>query len=218
MTSRAVFLAARRRTFALGVLLAPVAACAPKAPPLRGAVAPAHLPATELPPVYRKIVFRWSYADPQLRIRGDGAARVAPPDSIRLDLFVSNESAGWAELIGDELRLPPNADIVRKVLPPVPLLWAAMGRLHVPAATDTVARVDGDTLRVDIGHDPRWRTTFVRDQLVRLELVDGGRIPQWLVRASGGPVHYEHETAHRTLDLSIVRVDTVAAFDASIWK
>ena len=216
---RAIHRVVRGAPLARAALCAALAAgCAPSAPVLRGTVVPAQLPGTQLPPVHRKIVFRWSYAEPDLRIRGDGAARVAPPDSVRLDFFVSNESTGWAELIDGELRLPSKAGVARKVLPPVPLLWAALGRLQVPPAADTAARVDGDTLRVDIGHDPRWRATFVRDQLVRLELIDGGRVPQWLARTSDGPIHYQHETARRTLDLFIVRVDTVPAFDASIWQ
>ena len=199
-------------------LITLLGACAPKAPPLAGTVVPVTIPRTALPTVHRKIVFQWSFTDDNVRVRGDGAARVAPPDSVRLDFFVANGmGSGYALLVGDSVRTPAG-DAVRRYLPPVPLLWAALGRLSVPPAPDTAARVDGDTLRVEIGHDPGWRATFVDRQLGRLDLVDGGRIPQWLERSSTGSVRYEYSRARRALQLTIERVDTVPAFDASIWR
>lgn len=199
-------------------LVAGAAACAPKAPPLVGTVAPVSIPATRLPPVHRKIVFLWSYADPDFRAKGDGAARVAPPDSVRLDLFVGGGyGSGSAVLVADQL-VARGDDRIRSYLPPVPLLWAALGRLAVPPAADTAARVDGDTLRVEIGSDPAWRVTFAADELRRIELIEGGRIQQWVTRDSAGHVHYENERARRTLDLTVTRVDTLSAFDAAIWR
>ena len=63
-----------------------------------------------------------------------------------------------------------------------------------------------------------WRATFVHDDLRRLELIDGGRVPQWLTREPGGRVHYENARARRRLDLTITRVDTLPGFDAAIWR
>jgi hypothetical protein len=98
------------------------------------------------------------------------------------------------------------------------MLWAALGRLHVPSTGDTVVRVDGDTVRADIGHDPRWRVTFVGRDLRRLELIEGDRLQQWVERTADHKVTYRHLRANRSLDLSVVRVDTVSAFDATIWR
>jgi hypothetical protein len=198
--------------------VAALAACAPKAPPLVGTVAPAGIPATRLPPVHRKLVFLWTYADQNLRAKGEGAARVAPPDSVRIDLFVGGGyGSGSAVLVDDRLETRGD-ERMHAYLPPVPFLWAALGRFTVPPAADTAARVDGDTLRVEIGRDPAWRATFADDELRRIELIDGGRIQQWVSRDSAGHVHYEHERARRTLDLTVTRVDTVPAFDAAIWR
>lgn len=195
-----------------------VSACAPKAPPLVGTPVPVvRIPDAELPPVHRQLTFDWSYRGPDFRAKGDGAARVAPPDSVRLDFFVGEGMGGGrAVLIGDELAIPGDKR-VRAYLPPVPLLWAALGRLHVPPAPDTVARVDGDTLRVEIGREQAWRATFVHGVLRRLEQIAGGRIPQWLAR-DGASIRYEQERQHRTLELTIVRVDTLPGFDAAIWR
>ncbi|HEU4584353.1 MAG TPA: hypothetical protein VFR95_01320 [Gemmatimonadaceae bacterium] len=200
------------------VAVAALAACTPKAPPLVGTIAPASIPATRLPPVHRQLVFLWSYADRDFRAKGDGAARVAPPDSVRIDLFVGGGyGSGSAVLVDDRLETRGD-ERMNSYLPPVPFLWAALGRFTVPPAADTTARVDGDTLRVEIGRGPAWRAIFAGDELRRLELIDGGRIQQWVSRDSAGHVHYEHERARRTLDLTVTRVDTVPAFDAAIWR
>jgi hypothetical protein len=195
-----------------------VAACSPRARPLVGAISPQRVPVAELPPVHRKIVFGWDYSQPELRIRGDGVARISAPDSARLDFFVNGQGTGHALLVGNDIRLQDGQQAMRDFLPPAPLLWAALGRLHVPAAADTTVRVDSDTLRVDIGHEPGWRATFYNDQLLRLELIDGGRVPQWVARPAAGPIRYEQPRLRRTLLLTISRIDTVPGFDASIWQ
>jgi hypothetical protein len=209
----------RRPVFgaALAFLLT-AASCGPKVDPLSGTVAPARLPRTELPAINQRIRFSWRYEDLDLRGRGDGVARIAPPDSVRLDLFLAGGNAGGrAVLIDDDLRAP-GGPMVRSFLPPPPMLWAALGRLHVPPTVDTSVRVDGDTTRADIGRDPRWRVTFVGGDLRRLELIEGDRLQQWMERTPHRSVTYRHLRANRALDLTIVRVDTVPGFDATIWR
>lgn len=207
----------RRSLVLLGGVLA-VCACAPKATPLTGDITPARIPDTSLPRVDQKIVFNWVFSDGDYRAKGDGAARVAPPDSVRLDFFVSNGmGGGYARLVGDALTVPSEGR-VHDYLPPVPMIWATLGRFAVPPLPDTVARVDGDTLRIEIGRNPRWRATFAGHELRRLELIDGGRIRERTIRDGSRHVTYERTGAHRSLDLSVVRVDTVPNFDASIWQ
>ena len=202
---------------ALAVLLS-AASCGPKVDPLAGTVAPARLPRTELPAINQRIRFTWNYEDLDLRGRGDGVARIAPPDSVRLDLFLAGGNAGGrAVLIDNELRAP-GGPMVRSFLPPPPMLWAALGRLHIPPTADTSVRVDGDTTRADIGRDPRWRVTFVGGDLRRLELIQGDRLQQWMERTPHRAVTYRHLRANRALDLTIVSVDTVPGFDAAIWR
>lgn len=205
----------------VGAMLLTSNGCAPRLRPMPGVPAPATLPAAQLPPTPRRIVFRWELEDPDLFARGEGAARIVPPDSARLDFFLAGGVAsGAAILIGDELRLPRRADdLARRLIPPPPLLWGALGRLAVPALRDTVARVDSDTLRADIGNPVAWRVTFVRDTLRRIERVDGGRVVEWVERPTEGgrPVRYRHEVSRRRLDLFITRSDEVSAFDPTIW-
>jgi hypothetical protein len=201
---------------ALSVLV--LAACTPRAGTLRGTPAPAgSMPAAALPPGHQHVVFRWRYQDPDMQARGEGVARIAPPDSARMDFFVDpGMGAGYAVLVGDDLSAPGIA-LVRRYLPPPPLLWATLGRLQVPAAADTAVRVDGDTLRADIGADPVWRATFAERQLVRLEHIDGGRVNERVVR-TGDDVRYDHLGARRSLSLSVTRRTDVPPFDATIWR
>lgn len=209
-----------RRILALASLvpLAVGSGCVPKAPPLAGAPAPAVVPRLELPAGHTRFVFDWSYQDPDMQGRGDGAIRAAAPDSARLDLFIAGGLGGaTAVLIGGELRAP-GPEAVRKMVPPAPLLWAALGRLAVPAAADTVARLDGDTLRIDIGRRSVWRVTVAGGALKRLERIDDGRIVQSVRRADDGRVRYYDASARRTLDFTITTVDHNVDFDASIWS
>ena len=198
----------------LGVL-----ACAPKLQPLGGTVAPAVFPRAELPRGQHRVLFRWEMEDGDMLTRGDGAARVAAPDSVRLDFFLAGGLGGGAAvLIGEELRLPRTADdFARRLIPPAPLLWAALGRLAVPPSRDTTARVDGDTLRADIGAPAVWRVTFIRDTLRRLERVADGRVVEWVDRGGHSDrVRYQLEPNRRRLDLLISRSEP-SVFDQTIW-
>jgi hypothetical protein len=162
------------------------------------------------------VVFDWELRDRDLTTRGEGVARVAAPDSARLDLFVSGGfGSGGAVMLGDTLRLP-GGDLARRFIPPPPLLWATLGRVAIPALPDTIARVDGGLLRVDIGSPVAWRLTFRSDTLVRLERIGGNRIVEWVDR-NRDVVRYRNEEARRDLRLTIKRVEEVAPFDASIW-
>ena len=195
------------------------AACAPRLRPLAGAPVPARLPRAELPDGHRRIVFTWELRDPDFHVRGEGVARVAPPDSARLDFFVGGGlGGGSAVLIGQSIRAP-GGDLVRRLIPPPPLLWAALGRLALPPTTDTTVRVEGEVLRADVGAPPAWRVTFRGDTLVRLDRVSGDRVFEWVERNSPVQVRYRHETARRDLTLVVQRVvEETSPFDATIWR
>lgn len=194
------------------------ASCAPRVHPLEGTPLRAPMPRAELRPGHRQLVFQWEYSEPELIIRGEGVARIATPDSARLDLFLAGGfGGGYALLIGDTLRAP-GADMIRRYLPPPPLLWGAFGRLAVPPASDTTARVDGKSIRADIGRDPQWRATLLDSQLVRLERIDGGRLREWVERRPSGRIVYRHETARRTLSIMVNRTEELPGFDATIWN
>ena len=208
------------RLFAIGLAFAApvIASCVPKARALPGVPTPAKLPPIEIPHGHTRFVFDWKYEDPDIHASGDGALRAAYPDSARLDLFIGGGmGAGAAVLIGDQLRAP-GPDALRRMIPPPPLLWAALGRLAVPGAADTTARLDGDTLRADIGRGNVWRVTIAGGALRRLERISDGRIVQSVVRADDRHVRYFDAASRRSLELVITSVNSNADFDASIWS
>lgn len=217
----------------------------PRALPLRGVPTPIALPRATLPPGYERVIFRWRYRDPDIEAVGDGAARVAPPDSARIDFVADHGMGGGYALLLDDTLVAPGAGAFRRYLPPIPLLWASLGRLAVPPAADTVVRLDGDTLRADIGaaaaaaaaSEPGrskgvfvWRVAFVDGRLVALARLSGGRIREMVTRhvapptssgvggVSEGDVRYEAAGGRRALTLTRVRSESVPKFDESIWR
>ena len=164
------------------------------------------------------MVFRWEFDEGSIVARGEGVARLAAPDSARLDLFLDGGfGAGHALVLGDSIIAPGGAP-VREMLPPAPLLWAAVGRLAVPPAADTTATVDGSVLRADIGRDPTWRVTFDSARLTRLERIADGRLVEWIERRPDGTVRYAHPGDRRSLRFTVTRVEEVSPFDPSIWR
>ena len=199
--------------------LVALAACAPpRVAALPGVVAPAQrLPRGTLPDGHRKVVFLWELHDGDIVARGEGVARIASPDSVRMDFFLAGGfGSGAAILIGDSLNVP-GPDMARKLVPPRPLLWAALGRLNLPPDRDTTVRVDGSVVRADIGAPVRWRVTFHGDTLTRLDRVNEGRLQEWVERVGDQKVQFRDESARRSLSLTIQSSDAVAAFDSSIW-
>ena len=195
-----------------------IVACAPRMTPLGGVPAPDRaLPSLSLSSGHRHVVFRWDYEEGEIAARGDGSVRTAAPDSARLDFFLGGGlGAGAAILIGDSLRAP-NANLVRRYLPPTPLMWAVLGRLAVPALRDTVIHVDGDLLRADIGRPVQWRLASRGDTLVQLDHIVNGRIVETVKRGANGSYTFQAPAARRTLRLTPIRNEP-GSFDASIWS
>lgn len=202
----------------LGCMLITAIACTPTAAPLKGVLAPDRsLPNLALPDGHRHIVFKWEYQEGEIVARGDGSIRTAAPDSARLDFFLGGGlGAGAAVLIGDSLRAP-HAELARRYIPPAPMMWAALGRLAIPALPDTVVRMDGDLLRADVGRPVQWRVAIRGDTLVELEHISAGKITESVTRGPAGVLSYEAPGARRRLRLTILRSE-IGSFNASVWS
>lgn len=212
-------LADSRRIAASSLALALGLGCAPRAQPLRGAPTVARLPVAALPAGRERVTFRWEYADGDINLRGEGVARVAPPDSARLDFFLDNGlGGGYAILIGDSLAVPGESRQVRRILPPPPLLWATLGRLALPAAADTTVRVEGRTLRADVGSNPRWRVTFDSVRLAEISRISEGKEAERVTRTDSTHVTYQVLGYPRRLSMTITNRAPSGAFDAAIWR
>ncbi len=201
--------------------LAALSGCAPKLAPLANATpvpTAEPLPVIELPRRNQKIVFNWRLQEAELEVRGEGAARIASPDSARIDLFVAGGlGSGAAWVIGDNMRLDAPEALMR-VLPPPAFLWAALGRFSIPPGKDTLVARSDSALTAEIGPSPRWRLALTAGRISRLERAEGAKVIDRLERRADGSLVYFHAPTRRQLTLTITRVDSVAPFDASIWK
>ena len=215
-------------TVVSGLLLA----CAPAARPLVGAPTRAVLPPSSMAAGAQVLRFSWTYKDETFEATGDGAVRAQAPDRARLDFFLRNGMAGgYAILLGDSLFVP-GVDLVKRLLPPVPLLWSSLGRLALPPTRDTTARIDGDTLRADLGvlrgrdasgADGRaWRLAFGGTTLARVERIEDGKVIEWMSRRRGvngqWQLLYVHERGKRRLAIAVTDTMTVEGFDDAIWR
>jgi len=105
---------------AVATLALAACASAPLAGPLTGVPVAAGVPDTRLRDGYRRLIFGWEYKERLGSARGDGVARIAPPDSLRIDLFLENgSSGGFVILIADSLTALAQ-DEARRSLPPEP--------------------------------------------------------------------------------------------------
>ncbi|MEN9508886.1 MAG: hypothetical protein RLZZ621_1449 [Gemmatimonadota bacterium] len=205
--------------------------CAPAVRSLRGEPTGAVLPETALDARPHQLRFGWRYADETFEARGDGVVRVLAPDRARLDFFLANGMAGgYAVLIGDTLSIP-GIDLVRRLLPPPPLLWASLGQVRLPVTPDTAARRYADSLRADFGslrgrdaasaEGQAWRILFVGRALAQVEHIDGGRLVEQVVRRQADgqwQVQYLHPRAKRRLEITVTDTAFVERFDEAIWR
>src|SRR3954463_4848784 len=200
------------------LLLLVLFGCAQPLKPLTGVPAPDRaLPPLSIPNGHRQIVFKWDYQEGDIAARGDGSVRMASPDSARLDFFLGGGlGAGAAVLIGDSLR-SPNPELAHRYIPPTPMMWAALGRLAIPALADTVVRLDGDILRADIGRPIQWRIGIRADTLLSLQHISDGKIIESVTRQPNNEVVYEKPGSRRRLSITVLR-EQPGSFDATIWR
>jgi hypothetical protein len=123
-----------------------------------GAFAPATREAFEAAaartaPVRRELLrIRWQSEDARISVSGSGAVRVAPPDSVRVDIAVRlGVARGTLIVTGDSLSAQPAA-VTEQFLPDRFALWAALGVIRVPNGVSAFAVLED-------GGRTFWRVT-----------------------------------------------------------
>lgn len=175
-----------------------------------------------------QIRFAWHLNESGSRMDGLGVARVEPPYRARLDLFLENgETVLSAALVDGELRLPPGAR--EDILPPVDLMWGALGVFRPAAGAELVGgeRLEGDAERLRYRRPSGGELHYeVADGTLRaVEVLQGDDVIEW-VRVSGtaeGEGRHPTEATYRNLaefrELRITRqeLESVERFDPGIF-
>lgn len=200
----------------------PVGAFAPSSRAELEAAAGASVPAD-----YGLTRFRWRFEDQRLRVSGQGAARVAPPDSLRADIGGAYGLArSTVVLAGDRVDARPQ-DVVERLLPDRFALWAALGVMRPPAGPLAVEKkVEGARIT--------WRVTDAAGRVTLFDVADGkllgvtreeeGRATTTLVLTRAEPdgaVRRARLTDYRhaaRLDIEITAREVSEPFPPEIWQ
>ncbi len=111
------------------------AALVPEATPVVGREQVSRWVDASQPVGSRTIRFRWQLQDDRGAAGGRGTARVAAPDSVRLDIVGPlGAGRGAAVVVGDSARWTDPPDIIERLVPSYPLMWAMFGVERLPPA------------------------------------------------------------------------------------
>ena len=177
-------------------------------------------------PETARLTFDWSLREPNLNVRGEGVARVRPPDHARLDLFLGGGSSVLAvALVADDLRAPPGAP--RGVIPSPPLLWASFGIFR--PGDDAVmlgAEQVGERvrLRYRLPDSSELHYHLVENRIVGVEMfVDNDLVHQVDLKVPdptklASESTYRNHLAFRELSVTVSLVESVESFPDRTWS
>ena len=178
-------------------------------------------------PARREIVrFGWRSDDGHLQLSGSGAARIAPPDTLRADIAASL-GIGRATVIltGDSVvAQPPN--VVDQVLPDRFALWAVLGIARLPAGDIAVERSEQGVRSMWRTVDKFGRTTTFElnsGALASVSREEGGRATSQLLltRGADGAVSRASLTdlaRGLRLEVTITSREPSEAFAPATWR
>lgn len=179
------------------------------------------------PAAHRLYRYRWLYRDERSSIGGRGSARLAPPDSVRLDVTVAlGVASGSGVVVNDTMVWGRPEDLLARFVPNYDLMWAMFGVARLPPPGAAIIGTDQGDARI-------WSYTQGADTVsYRL---DGGEAPRLAAEArSGRHVLGRVETrlgadgrptstrlivpsGPARLDITFESIDSVAAFPESLW-
>lgn len=103
--------------------------------------------ARTVPPSAQLIRIRWRYDDGGQEVSGRGAVRLAPPDSLRLDISVPVVGRATLVLAGDSTWSQPG-EVVQEVPQSRTILWALFGVIRRPERGTRIEVGDAVDLRL----------------------------------------------------------------------
>ena len=182
--------------------------------------------ALTVPPARQIVRLRWHSDDGDVQYRGSGAARIAPPDSLRADI-AGSLGLGRAALImtGDSVVARP-ANTVDRVLPDRFALWAVLGIVRLPPGNVRIEQAAD-------GERSLWRTTDEAGRVTVFEMRGGSLVSVSrlegdqatsqlrLVRGADGAVSQASLTdvpRRLRLDVTITTREPSDGFPPEVWR
>jgi len=171
--------------------------------------------------------FRWLFNDGQASVGGAGSARFAGPDSLRFDIAgpfgIGNAAAA---VVGERPLWVRPPEIIARLIPSYPLMWAMFGVMRPPPLGAAVRgyRAEGVTAFESVtGADTMsYRLTMAPSHALRAEWRRAG-VVMGLVDArlnpDGSPVsaRLTVPSVPARLDITIVADSSTSPFPAAIW-
>ncbi len=182
--------------------------------------------ARTLPAGSEVLSLRWRFTEAGSSVSGRGAARVTPPDSLRLDVRGPlGFGRGALVLAGDSVWANPE-DLVRQVLPGRFMVWAMLGIVRTPDVVERfeVAAVESRRLMRVVEPGGRSTTFELRgDTVVGAVQARGDTVVGKLTLALGADGRVRHAEAedlerHARLVFDIVGRTPSGGFPAQIWR
>jgi hypothetical protein len=230
----APFLAALRGRSYLAVSLAVMAAACSRPPaPLApsGGYAPlsaeafAAVAARTVPSAAQLLQVRWGYDDGDRQATGRGAVRLAPPDTLRLDVGVPVVGRATLVLAGDSSWAQPD-EVVAELPQSRAVLWALFGIIPRPergTRIETGETPDRRLFRLTASDGLITLLECRADTLLRATELKGDRIVGRLALtrdAAGALVRAEATDVEHGVRFVVVVVhrETTGAFPDEIWR
>jgi hypothetical protein len=172
--------------------------------------------------------FTWRYRDEVSSAGGRGSVRIAPPDSLRLDVagpLGSGKSA--AVVVGEEKRWAEPEDAIRKLVPNFPLMWAMVGVARLPApGAELRGLSEGGTTAwqyVSGGDTIAYARTLGKSSRLVAEVRQGGKVvgrAETELQADGTPVRARLTvpSVPARLDLTFTASTRPSAFPPDTWS
>jgi hypothetical protein len=136
--------------------------------------------AASAPDGHRQLRFKFKFRDPKGKVGGRGAARIAAPDSLRLDMQGPfGLGKGAAMVNGDSTEWIKGPDAIKRIVPDFRLMWSMLGFTRPPP--------DGAVLSASESGDViAWSYATATDTVEYVRT--GGGMPSLvaLVRRDGG--------------------------------
>lgn len=180
------------------------------------------------PDDHRLYRYRWLYRDERSSVGGRGTARLAPPDSARLDVTVAlGVASGAGVVVADTMLWGRPEDLLARFVPNYDLMWAMFGVARMPPEGARVVGADQNGTRawryavgpdtvaylLAGGADPRLEAEVRRGRQVL------GRVETRL-DAAGLPAstRLDVPSGPARLDITFESIDSVAPFPADLWR